>query len=112
MAKTVKARLALKKRLQEGTAAEEPASAKRQRLFHTRGVNTDNQHVEPWRPKRVHRIAAKKFCGHLDNQVRMSDWTIPGLSIFESAAAWRQQPHACLGHDLGSDQNTGVHALL
>ena len=64
-----------------------------------------------WRPKKLNRVAARKWVQVLDNQLR---WTTGrGLEQFLCVPAleWDRWPHLSVGIDLGSDGNTGFHGL-
>ena len=64
-----------------------------------------------WRPKKLNRVAAKKWVQALDNQLR---WTTgKGLEQFLCVLAleWDRWPHLSAGMGLGSDGNTGYHGV-
>ena len=109
---------ARKRQLQTGAADEESDIVKRQKLWHHRGVTSTKDNPAPWRPKKQHRQAAKRYLAHCDNQLRQASWHMPGLKWFqldlgsERWKDWRLCPQLCLAQDMGSEQHTGVQATL
>ena len=65
----------------------------------------------PWRPKKIYRLATKKWLLALDNAFKQPSGKI-GLAYFWEPPNqnWRLWPHATIGMDLGSDGNCGFFA--
>jgi hypothetical protein len=94
------------------------AMAQRQKAWLSRG----NFATAPatWRPRKLHRSAAKKWAFALDCQFKLSYGHV-GLSLFQKPqppklmlgpwSNWRTWPHLNISQDLGSDGNTAFHGL-
>ena len=71
---------------------------------------------ESWRQTKLHRVAARRWLANLDTQIRratplrgLSHWKRENDSV--SWGHWSRWPHFGLTFDLGSDGNSGYHAL-
>jgi hypothetical protein len=88
----------------------------RQKSWLHRGKRTGKKFAG-WRPRKLHRVATKKFLATTDNQIRVST-TRPGLKWWQYDASelqeqfrdWRCFPFIALGMDLGSDNVCGMFA--
>ena len=85
---------------------------KRQKAWLTRYVGGERG---GWRPQKQHRVSAKRWCAHVDNQVRHSAGG-PGVIEFQRQdtpqwADWRLWPHLMIALDLGSDGLSGYMAM-
>lgn len=68
-----------------------------------------------WRPKKVHRVKSKQWLRMLDNQFRGSIG-LSGLAVFRpgDSQSWASPfswPYTAVAMDLGSDGNSGYHAM-
>ena len=94
------------KRALEGTFGSQSSVAKRQLAWLQKDSGESKKAV--WRPVKFHRVAARKFCVRLDNQIKTSTCR-PGLNWFKyDGTTW---PGMTLCIDLGSDGVCAYHAL-
>lgn len=109
-------RVGRKRELPGGTVEE--ARAKRHENYLKKATSGANE--GSWRPRAINRLAAKRWCCGLDNQLRASTGH-SGLSVFAKPeeqtdmvgpwSSWRSWPYISISMDLGSDGNCGYHSL-
>jgi len=103
----------------EETAIAMPSLSERQRhkAWVSKGAKgkDQNKSASAWRAQALNRVAAKRCLGMLDNQIRVST-PLEGLKHYAPNPAlgtwadWRTWPHLGVGHDLGPDQLSALHA--
>ena len=102
------------KRALESTFGSQSSVAKRQLAWLQKDSGDSKKAV--WRPVKFHRVAARKFCVRLDNQIKTSTCR-QGLNWFKydgtrpEWSSWRTWPGVTLCIDLGSDGVCAYHEL-
>ena len=93
-----------------------PKDAHKDRQVSFLNRESPNVSVSSWHPQKVHRGHAKNWCRTLDSQFQISS-SLSGLDFFvrkPNDSLWADcfnEPPAAIAQDLGSEGNTGFHAL-